>query len=118
MKYFDVLLSRYLGGCGNSSGGGGDFYTATMHIVNNTGASVRGYCPIVAVIDGVTYSGVTLYTEEEEQDFTVILYGNDGAYLSFDSEVLTYATSGNIERIDPDYPDFIVTGDCTVTVSE
>lgn len=103
----------------NVSGGDCDFSTATVHIVNNTGSSaVIGRCPIVDVADGVTYAGTNLYTEEEEQDFTVILYGNNGAFLSFDIEVLTYTTSGNIERTDPDYPDFIVTGDCTVTVSQ
>lgn len=95
-----------------------DFSTATIHIVNNTGSAVRGYCPLVSVIDGVTYTVTDIYTEEEEQDYTVILYGNNGAFLTFTSDVLTYATSGNIERADPDFPDFIVTGDCTVTVSQ
>lgn len=109
------LVTEIEGGGGGSS----DFSTATIHIVNPAVSAVQGHCPrLVDVADGVTYAGTTLYTEEEEQDFTVILYGHNGAFLSFDSEALTYATSGNIERIDPDYPDFLVTGDCTVTVSQ
>lgn len=120
-EHNDIVTVDVMNKAIEEGGGGGssDFSTATIHIVNTAISAVQGHCPrLVDVADGVTYAGTTLYTEEEEQDFTVILYGHNGAFLSFDSEALTYATSGNIERIDPDYPDFLVTGDCTVTVSQ
>lgn len=107
-------------GCVCSGGGGCDFSTATVHIVNNTdGSSVIGNCPLVGTLDGVTYTGTSFYIEEEEKDLTVILYGNNGAALNFaDTISYTYVASGNIERVDPVYPAFFVTGDCTVTVSQ
>lgn len=107
---------------GIASGGGGgesDFSTATLHIVNSTGSSVRAYCPIVFDNDGTTYAQTRLRTSEEEQDFTVILYGTNGAYLSFQDEgSFKYTISGDIESADQEYPDYWVTGDCTVTVTQ
>ena len=117
------VLAGWNGCVCSGEGGGCDFSTATVHIVNNTGgSSITGFCPLVGTFDGVTYTVTSFYVEEEEQeqDVTVILYGNNGAALTFTdlSSYTTYTISGNIERLDPDYPNFIVTGDCTVTVSQ
>lgn len=119
MNLEDIISGQ--NGCVCSGSGSCDFSTATVHVVNNTGGLVTGSCPLVDTFDGATYTATSFYIgeEEEEKDVTVILYGNNGAALTFtDVNFYTYATSGNIERIDPVYPAFVVSGDCTVTVSQ
>ena len=115
MYFFDGTQWQPIGGSGGG-GGESDFSTATLHIVNNTGgSSVIGTCAYIDTAEGLTYSSI--YLEEEENDFTVVL-GNNGAHLSFSIESYTYTITGDIERIDPEYPDFTITGDCTITVTQ
>lgn len=119
MYFFDGTQWQPIGGSGGGGGGESDFSTATLHIINSTGSSVRAYCPIVFDNNGDTYAQTRLRTSEEEQDFTVILYGTNGAYLSFQDEgSFKYTISGDIESADQEYPDYWVTGDCTVTVTQ
>lgn len=115
MYFFDGTQWQPIGGSGGG-GGESDFSTATLHIVNNTeGSAVIGSCALIDPVEGYTYPSV--YMEEEEKDFTVVL-GNEGADLHFLIESFTYTTTGDIERTDPEYPDFTITGDCTITVTQ
>ena len=114
MKYFDVLLGRYLGGCGNSSGGGGDFSTATVTItqIDSDPAQIVAQidsgdvAPYEADITGAPSADILL------KDGEAFLYGTDSAEVTVEGDAVII---GQYECEDHVWFFRIkVTGDCTI----
>ena len=106
---------------GGDGGGSSDLTTATVTSINNTGATLK--CTMPYVYDASddedeeawSGSGGDVYFKIGTMTTTAILYkGKCLIYLL--SEGNTIAISGNIEDDGGGY--YIITGDCTITISE
>lgn len=99
-----------------SGGGSSDFSTATVTSINNTGAALRCVMPLAFddVGDWSSSSGQA-YFDIGTTTTTAILYkGKCNIYMP--SNEYTITISGNIEDDSDGY--YIITGDCTITISE
>ena len=100
----------------NISGDSSDFSTATVTVINNYTATFK-WCLPNAVADaeeGYYSSQGDAYIETGTNTFDVILFkGYSSLYAPV--EVRTISISGDIEE--DGHPYYIITGDCTITIS-
>lgn len=114
-----LSIAGYEDPAGGGGGGGGDsdFSTAALTIVNDTAVTIHNTWFVPQAFDGEeddSTSGIFIYAEDGSSPHTVILYkGKAQAYFPSDGYLIT--TSGDIEDDGDGY--YIITGDCTVTVS-
>lgn len=121
MDLFDIAVARKLAGGSGGGGGGGDsdFSTAQMTIANSSGAPFIGNgCQF-----DDEYGAFAIIYSEGNDVISLILY-KGSSYIVLNNSISknVVALSGDIEGIDDDfrperYIGFIVTGDCTITIS-
>lgn len=92
-----------------SGGGGGDFTTAEVTIVNNTGGVANFYVPIVSA--EYRMSGYEFATEDASATVTAAMYMGT-AFATFNDVVFSVSATGDAEI---DVPSIFITGDCTLT---
>lgn len=94
-----------------SGGGGGDFSTCEVTIINN----MEDFTPF----DGTIIKNDTLQSnaniEVGETTLTVVLYKNSSYVGLYDIDMSTAITSGDVE-FDTDEDCFLVTGNGTITI--
>lgn len=94
-------------------GGGGDFSTAEVTIINNTGGPINVWMPTVDTNYSYGQTSDSSNVEAGTHIFNVIVYKN-GAKLVPYGKGLTITITGSITFAELWY---IVTGDCTITIS-
>lgn len=108
MEYFDNLLGEQL----LEGGGGGDFSTANLQIVNQGGYPINLTFATV-LRNTATFGGYTEYIDSNV--LPIILYKGFAGLMV---ELLSggnISVSGAIENQEDNF--YIVTGDCTITIS-
>lgn len=97
----------------NISGGSSDFSTAQVTVINNSLDNIPFYASFNTPYGTI---GSQTSRHQSNESFDVIIHNNLGALLYFDWGDVTYQTevTGNIEK---DNDDFLITGDCTITIS-
>lgn len=98
-----------------NQGGGGEFSTATVTIVNATteNLSIGRYPPYIEDGEYIAYGDEITITRNGIQSFSAVLYKNF-AGLQF-NEGLTFTTSGSVEIDEYNYAS--ISGDCTITIT-
>lgn len=112
MDLFDIVVARKLSG----GGGGGDLSTATVTFTNNTQNSFPIAYSFIFESDELTgiVNGVGIIDSDV---LTVPLYkGFAGWSIMDDVSQFSINTSGDVIH-DEDVDAFIITGDCTITIS-
>ena len=99
------MLDSYAGG-----GGGGDFSTASVTLTGSGTSLNTIYMP--TIVDGIIGGRVMDYCIIMTGVYTVPL-GQDGTYITVDADVSSIA--GDIE--DAGKGHYLITGDCTITIS-
>lgn len=97
----------------SQSGGSSDFSTAEVTIINNLIHRFSCYAPLVVQFGTIGGQSVEIGTNT----YSVIIPNNGVALLFIDYNEISVETtvSGNAEEDDGD---FLITGDCTITISE
>lgn len=116
MEYFDNLLGEQLTD-GGGGGGSSDFSTAEVTFEGIGGIVLAGMPKIISTpFDALT----SVQDEVHDETYTIALYKGK-AVISLDPSGGTgqnVATSGAIELLDDSaFPVYLVTGDCTITIS-
>ena len=111
MKYFDVLLGRYLGGCGSSSGGDCDFSTATVTLINNSTNNFILYGTII--FEGVMYNSIDS-ADIDGSEVEFVLYKGSG-FVHLSSANVDMSATGDVEVSGGDA---IITGNGTITFAD
>lgn len=99
-----------------SSGGGGDFATATMTLVNNstnTDLIING--AVVLDVEGYASTTTQIHVTTGQEEREVILYKGE-ALVYRESDTHIVSISGDITDDGDGY--YVVTGDCTFTLSD
>ena len=103
MDLYDVAVARKLSSGGGGGGGSSDFSTALLTV---TGSSeVEFICP-------VTNGDIADTRIYEAGTYEVILYKGSAYFYVYEGNIAS--VSGNIEQSGKRY---IITGDCTITIS-
>lgn len=112
---FDIAIAEKLAG-GGGGGGSSDFSTATVTVVNGISATFTWGMPIATsdTEQGFYIAQSDTYIEANStSSFTAILF--KGQCLLYAPQGNTLTISGDIEDDGDDY--YIITGDCTITIS-
>lgn len=98
-----------------NQGGGGDFSTASVTIVNATtkNLTVGEYPPYIEDEEYISYGDEISVNRNSRVSFTAVLY-KGSAGLQF-KEGMTFTTSGSVEIDEYDYAS--ISGDCTITIT-
>lgn len=121
MKLSDMLFANAM--MGGGGGGGGDLSTAEVTVVNNTefiGVSLYGG---LIEQDGIAYIlDINVSSEEYESGtYKVALYkGSEVAVVYYDPATTpSIVISGDISLSTEEegYKRYVITGDCTITIS-
>lgn len=116
----NLYRAKVVEGLASSEGGGGesDFSTARVAILNASGKLVT-FSPFARILgDEIDASPYNVMSVSTPQDCYAVLYRGQ-TYIAFDTEPPTtenIATEGGVEYDESDGT-FIVTGDCTITIS-
>ena len=106
MEYFDNLLGEQL-----TEGGGGssDFSTATMSVIGDPNVAEL-YFPYVSDFNGVD----TIRTKvSSDAPFTIVMYKGSATLIDTNNQITS--AEGNIQDKGRGY--YLITGDCTITIS-
>lgn len=108
MDLFDIVTARKLSGGGG--GGSSDFSTATV--------TVNGVGPFIAEVASITEDATsgTVFKPPLETSFIVILYKGVAILNGTETEFEIPPSETNI-YFDVDNGYYIITGDCTITIS-
>lgn len=118
MNTVSELVENY-NGCKCTGGGGGDFTTCMVTIINNSGDSVYTYVSANENLnnygsfltnDGLFYRDIEVHDQTET--LTFIFFGESGR-LGYEANDPTVTGNATIEESTA-----IVTGDCTLTFSD
>lgn len=107
-------------GIANAGGGSSDFSTATMIVTNSSGTAFEGAGSNFDDVDNTAYGDFYL---EGNGVIDLILYKDSSRITLFTAIYKnTVALSGDVEGIEDitdtnKYEAFMVTGDCTITIS-
>ena len=109
MDLYDVAVARKLSSGGGGGGGSSDFSTAEVTI-NGSGSFQLRFALVYTsgVMDGMTDGCVV-----SVGTYTAIL-GANGALLTDYTDAIT-STTGAIQTVDKG--EYLITGDCTITIS-
>lgn len=108
----------------NVEGGGGssDFSTAKLRIINNGyGGEPSFFAPNYYVDDGdsyITYKATIPDLETSMLEYNIVIFKDGYTNIGLDNQYsggATFSISGDI--VDDDEGYFIITGDCTITIS-
>lgn len=110
---FDVVVARKLSG-GSGGGGSSDFSTATLTVNGDFTQSDLFIAPVVEK-DPNNEDIAFPMIQSGNSTCTVILYKGRSTLMFMGSQSRTIAVSGNIETVDMGV--YIITGDCTITLS-
>ena len=115
MDLFDIAVASKLAGGGGGGGGSSDFTTAKVTIGSNGIGSTVCACADIPPEYGLPIGGVVQVTSGlTEGVYTIPLY-KGGAIAEFSVLSGTLVTSGNITEMDEGI--YLITGDCTITIS-
>ena len=104
-------------GIANAGGGGSsDFSTATVTFVNNTADKVLLGATAVVLDEGEHSCIYGIDSLADNGSYTFILYKGLNVFTCNNSDQLTVTTSGNV-TYDSENDTFLITGDCTITIS-
>lgn len=99
----------------NAEGGSSDFSTATVTFVNNSEFIFSGGS--AAVLDDGEHACVYgIDALADNGSYTFILYKGLNVFTCNNSDQFTVTTSGNV-TYDSENGTFLITGDCTITIS-
>lgn len=103
-------------GIANAGGGSSDFSTAEVTFVNNTADKVLLGAAALVVEEGEHSCVYGRNALANNGSYTFILYKGLNVFTCNNSDQFTVTTSGNI-TYDSENGTFLITGDCTITIS-
>ena len=117
MSFYDTLLAKKLSG---SSGGGGDFSTAEVTVTNSSANPFVAYGCLYD--DEHSMARVNIYLEGNGIIDLILYKGSSLIELFAPIDKSSVTLSGDVEGVTDTfetnkYQQFIVTGDCTITLS-
>ena len=120
MDLYDIAIARKLAGGSGGGGGSSDFSTAEVTIANSSGNPFVGFgCQFD---DEYDIAFATIYSEGNGVISLILYKGSSQIELHNSINKNVVALSGDVEGLtdvlQPNtYIGFIVTGDCTITIS-
>lgn len=116
--YREKVVSGLASG-GGGGGGSSDFRTAVLTIINTRANPVR--CEVPCYRDDAEVASTRAFTfgasGDEPTTATVnVICKTNGATLAIATTGVTATTSGNIQYIEEENA-YLITGDCTITIS-
>ena len=114
MNITDILYAKKLSGGGG--GGGGDWTDAKLTVTLDAGTTTYElYADNIIYISGDVANIASVVINATAGIYPILLYKNK-CYIE-DEDALITSSSGNIE-FDSDAGEYIITGDCSITVKK